>query len=205
MSQYAITIPANGSVVTQLTGRFRYTFVRAASQPFQMSLNYGATWTTRRRNDRDENLYPAVERILFRALNGVGSNVEIEASESPIAGQDTEVTGAIQNEISNNVATNLATVPLQFLKVGNVANPVALANAPLYFRWALLLAVKDLAGTVNAGDVKVGFQGGANQQPITLAPGDQYVLPIPVGAKVDFQNVWLKIANVNDGVVALYV
>lgn len=201
---YQVSIPANGTWQTQIVGAYNYCYIRAAAEPFQISYDAGQTWQTRYQNDQDKPVRKW-HGIQFRAYLGVAVDVTFDVGDSQFTSSAAEVTGSVSSELANNIAANIAVVPLQFAKVGNVANAVALANAALYFRWCLLIAVKDLAGTANAGDVKIGFQGGANQQPITLATGDQYVLPIPIGAKVDFQNVWLKIGIAGDGVVALYV
>ncbi len=200
-----VSIPANGTWVKVPVGDYIYFFVRAAASPFDVSFDGGRTWSTRYVNDQDKPPGPRPNSINFRAYLGVGVDVTFEVGNSQFTAQSTAVTGNITAATTNNIADNAAVVPLQFAKVGNVANPLPLANAVLYFRWCLIIAVKAVAGTSNAGDVKIGFGADANQQPITLAPGDQYVLPIPVGAKVDFQNVHLAIATAGDGVVALYV
>ena len=120
-------------------------------------------------------------------------------------------TTSVSNAVNTaSVITNILTscteaVPAQFLKTGNVGGPQALAGAPSYFRWALVMGFKDLAGTPNAANVKLGYAAAANQQPITIAPGDIFALPIPDGCKVNFQNLYLAITNAGDGLVVLFV
>lgn len=199
-----ISIPANGAIVQVSVGTYKYVLVREAANPFFVSYDFGLTWIKRSKNDRDETS-GKTERVYCKAYAGVAVDVTIETSTSPISAQDTVVTGAVASYISNDIANCVAVIPLQFAKVGNVANPVPLANAALYFRWALVIAQRDLAGAANTNNIKLGVGAAANQQPIVLAPGDQYVLPIPTGAKADFQNWHLAIADVGDGVVVIYV
>lgn len=197
-----VSIPANAPV--QITvGRYSYCYFRVASNPFEASFDNGNTWAQYKQNDQVRPTLPT-ERIYLRPLNGNASDVTVETGTARFEAQDTQVTGSIASTLSNNIANCVAFVPLQLVKTANAGAAVALANAVTYFRWCLLIAQKDMAGTANVGNVNIGFAGAANQQPILLAPGDQYVLPIPVGAKCDFQNVWLKTANNGDGVVAIY-
>lgn len=108
---------------------------------------------------------------------------------------------AIINDINY---CKLAT-PLELLKTTTVAaSPVAIASTQTFFRFALLMGCKALDGTLNTGVVKVGASATASQQPITINPGDTYVLQAPVGAKFDFQSWYLAVASDNDGVVAIY-
>ncbi len=197
-----VSIP-NNQAVQVTVGRYLYCYFRSATQPFEASFDNGNTWAVYKQNDQVRPQFPT-ERIYLRPYQGNASDLTIDTGTARFEAQDTALTGSVSTALANNIATNVAFVPLQFIKTANIGAAVKLTAAATYFRWCLLIAQKDMDGDANAGNVNIGFAGGASQQPIVLAPGDQYVLPLPTGAKVDFQNVWLKVANNGDGVVAIY-
>lgn len=197
-----IDIPANGGVIQVLVGDYRYFFVRTAANEFRVSFD-GNTWETFKQNDQTEPRRKR-DKIYFKALNGVAVTVTFDVGDSKFTAQDTAVTSTALANVANDLTKCVEAVPAQFLKTGAIGARTAFAAVALYFRWAIVMAYKDKAGTVNVGNVQIGVSNALNEQPITLAPGDQYVLPIPTGAKVNFQNWFLSIANAGDGVVVLY-
>ena len=144
--------------------------------------------------------------ILFNAgATQVIADVSVSTEKINFASTAISSVVTTASSITNVLASCTEATPAQFLITGNIANAVAMANGETYFRWALVLGVKDLAGTLNAGNVKIGYAAAANQQPITIAPGDIFAIPIPDGGKVNFKNIYLAIANAGDGLVALFV
>jgi hypothetical protein len=95
--------------------------------------------------------------------------------------------------------------PQQFLVVGLTSDGVfPLIGVQKEFRYALVLGVKDLAGTANTGNVHLGLTNNSNEQPITIAPNDTYVLPMPPGAKGDFRDWYAVLDSDGDSLVIIY-
>ena len=107
--------------------------------------------------------------------------------------------------ITSTAIAATETVPGQFLKTTTAAAIVALQAASLYVRWCLIIAQKDLAGTANAGVVRLGTSIAANSQPWPLSPGDEFTVPIPDGSKLDLSKLFLSVATNGDGVTVLYL
>lgn len=199
-----VSIPAAG-VARQLVGSYQYFYVRTAASPFEVSFDNGNTWSVRYQNDQDKPTGLKSPVLAFRAIGGVAVELTFDVGNSQFTAQNATVTGAVTSTMANNIADNVAVIPLQFVKTNNVGAPVAFSAAALYFRWAFVIAQQDHAGTPNAANIRIGFSGAGNAQPIELAPGDQYEIPMPLGAKVNFQNLYLDVASNGDGVSVIYV
>lgn len=139
-------------------------------------------------------------QVYFKNTTATDITVRVYAGDLIARDQRKVFSGTVDASI---VAT--AGTPLQFLKTSTAAAaPVALSATALTFRTATVLAQKALDGTLNTGNVKLGFSAAADEQPIELAPGDQQVFEVPVGQEWDFQSLYLKVATNGDGVVVLY-
>lgn len=107
--------------------------------------------------------------------------------------------------IANGVDYCIPCTPVQILKtIAAAATAEKLSATQKYFRQAILVAKKDLAGTDNTGAVYLGRSSAANEQPIVIQPGGSYVLEPPNGAKFDLSDWYLDADTNDDGVVILY-
>lgn len=115
------------------------------------------------------------------------------------------VTSVVSSAISNEITTCIAATPSQLLKTMLAADaPSPLAAVQTYFRKAIVYGVNTLAGVANTGSVYIGPSAAANQQPIEIAPGAEYVLEPPNGAKWNLADWYLDVGTNGDGVVVIY-
>lgn len=117
------------------------------------------------------------------------------------------VSNTVITGVTNTLANCAAATPSMLLKTANAADaPVALAASGTNFRWAWLLGVKDKKGTTNQGSVFIGASSASDEQPLEILPGASggILFPIPVGAKWDFHDWYLKVSNDGDGLVVIY-
>jgi len=107
--------------------------------------------------------------------------------------------------IANDIQCCIYDKPVQALITMAAGDPPGpMASLPTYYRWALLYGFKSESGTNNVGTVKVGWNSGANKQPIAVAPGGLVVIEAPLGAKWNLQDLYMDVANDDDGVVIVY-
>ena len=107
--------------------------------------------------------------------------------------------------LANGINYCVPCQPEQFATTTLIATgPTPIAASQTYFRKATILAKKALAGTANTGNIQLGPSGTASEQPYTLGPDDEITLEPPLGAKWDFQDWYITVANDNDGVVVIY-
>lgn len=93
----------------------------------------------------------------------------------------------------------------QFLKTTTVADgPTQLSAVPLNYHNASIIAQKGLDGTANAGTVKLGYSASASEQPLELEPGDERTFRAPAHGRGDLSQLYLTVANDDDGVVVVY-
>lgn len=94
--------------------------------------------------------------------------------------------------IASNLNACVPNTPGQFTVVGVVNQTVQFSLTRLYFRQAIIIATP-----ANVGPVLIGFSSvvGSLEQPISLAPGDSYVLQPVVGEKWNFQDLYLSGAS----------
>lgn len=119
--------------------------------------------------------------------------------------KDASVPNVVLSAVTNSISNCIAAIPAQFLKTHNTGAASALTGAQTYFRKAVVIAKKTLAGTtLNAGNVYLGFSSATNEQLIELEPGGEYVFEPPSGAKWNFQNLYLKVLTNGDGVIVYY-
>jgi hypothetical protein len=85
------------------------------------------------------------------------------------------------------------------------AGPTQFSTTQLEFRYAIVTALKTLAGGANTGVVKIGPSANVSEQPIALNPGDSYALPTAPGAKFDFRDWYFAVATNADGLVVQYI
>ena len=205
-------LPANGSVVSQPVGVFKYLIVRTAANPFQISFD-GSYFEDAKQNDKwdKSSRIPAYEKIYLRAKDGVGETVSLVFDTKPFSNQDTVITGTITANIAsvtadlaNDIANCVAGTPGQFFVASVVGAPSQFVGATLYCRWAMIMGCKDVAGTPNTGNVKVGVSGVVGGQPLVITPGASVVIPQPAGAKMDLKLWYLSIANAGDGIAVIY-
>jgi hypothetical protein len=107
--------------------------------------------------------------------------------------------------LANGINYCIPCRPLQFAATTTIAaGPTPITAAQTYFRKATILAKKAVAGTANSGNIQLGPSATASEQPYTLAPDDEITLEPPLGAKWDFTDWYITVANDNDGVVVIY-
>lgn len=202
-----ITIPASGKFEVIVDCRV-FTCLSATAE-FKLQLG---NRTKQLMNAGQSTGGPASQvfhRITFYNLTASVCDVTFYAGLDPYVPQNVvNNTITATATISNSLTGCVEATPAQFLKPSSTpGTPVKLTAAQTYFRKATIKAVKTLDGlsaTANAGDVVIGASATASQQPITLAPGDEYTIEAPVGAKYDFRNWYLDVANSGDGVVVIY-
>jgi len=108
--------------------------------------------------------------------------------------------------IINDIAYCKRGAPAQFVVNANVTDgPKQFSATQKEFRYAIVTALKTLAGGANTGAVKIGASANASEQPISLNPGDAYVLPWAAGAKFDFRDWYFAVANDGDGLVLQFI
>lgn len=198
-----IQIPPDDVPQVILLGAFRYLLIKVASQPFLLSFDRGSTFQLVSQNMNF--VRPDSDRIIVKAYGGSASTVTLFYGMEPVTSQDTVVTSVGDSNLVNNLAKCAEIVPGQILKTMNVGAPQSFVGVATYYRWAIIQAQKSFAGAANAGNVRIGVSAAANSQPIELAPGDTYALQVPTGAKVNFQNWYLSVANNGDGITVLYL
>ena len=82
--------------------------------------------------------------------------------------------------------------------------PVRLTNGSVKFTRAWITGNK-AAQTANTGTVYIGAASGDGNQSIGIATGARMELFAPPGFHLDFFNIWLDVANANDGVAIEYI
>lgn len=107
--------------------------------------------------------------------------------------------------LSSPVASASEALGNQFVKVPAINTVTALSAGQLFVSWVLLIAKQGFAGALNAGAVGVGWSNAANAQPLVMNPGDQWVIPVRVGGKVDLAKLFMVTANAGDGLVVMYI
>jgi hypothetical protein len=87
-----IDIPASGAPVTTVLGVFKYLAIRSADVAFQISFD-GAYWQNAKQNDRWDKRQqaPLLEKVFFKALNGLAATVTLDFDTRPLGAQDTAV------------------------------------------------------------------------------------------------------------------
>jgi hypothetical protein len=128
----------------------------------------------------------------YRALHGGAPTAPAPASAAPAGSSPGSRRGTIPGK------------PAQITVLGDTARPVPFRSSPINFSWALILATSK-GGTANTGNVRIGVSPTPGELPITLAPGDQYEMPLPPGMTNDFQNWFLEVDTAGDGIVVIYV
>ena len=108
--------------------------------------------------------------------------------------------------IANDINCCVGSVPVQLLKTKAAAAsvPEAITATRNYFRQAILIGKKALAGTDNASAVYLGFSSAAAEQPIVIDPNGTYVLAPANGEKWNLADLYLDTDADGDGVVIIY-
>jgi len=86
----------------------------------------------------------------------------------------------------------------------STAGPTAFSSVVLNCRRAKVLGKKAIAGTANAGAIKIGLSATAANQPISLAPDAELELEAAPGGRLDLSNWYFTVASSGDGVVVIY-
>jgi hypothetical protein len=204
-NEISVSIPANGVSVV-VVGEASVFFCIATNGTFKVRPDNRDRVTVSQAGKKFGNpgAHP-FNKLTFYNSTAAVVTATVWVGEEEYSDQNTTVTNSVSTTFGNDIANCIDAVPSQFLKISNAAAaPVALAAAGTKFRWALLLGCKAQDSTANAGSVFVGALGGAGQQPIEVFAGTAYVLPVPQGAKWDFGNWFLKVANDGDGLVVIY-
>jgi len=110
------------------------------------------------------------------------------------------------NALANDINYAVHTPAQQALATANATTPTAFPSAGTdkYFRKAIIIAVKDLAGTVDTTDVKIGTSIAASSQPLVITKGTSYILEAPTGSKFRFDQWFFVTGTTGDGIVVIY-
>ena len=171
-------IPANGQLVQESVGAFKFFIIRNATNAFQYSFD-AQTWRDGLKNDKDQ---PASNtgKVFFRASNATAATVTFETSQTPLQAQDTA-----QSNASTFALANLG------IKVGAAAAgglPACDANGYLQITDAMALLVsgknagrprQTIIFSVSSGTLNVltPDSGGGNNYVFMSIPAGQ-VIPL---------------------------
>lgn len=208
IQDYSITLAAGAQTTVRARGTLLVCKSATAEFYFRPSgraertMNAGGRFGAASTNPRNYWTY-----INFRNASGASNTIEfISADEAVEIALTVEATNTVlPTSISNEITACIAATPVQILKTSTAAAaPVALTAAQTYFRKAIVYGVNTLAGVANTGSVYIGPSATASQQPIEIAPGAEYVLEPPNGAKWNLADWYLDVGTNGDGVVVIY-
>lgn len=210
MTPITITIPAataTGNGITNYSARGRYFLTKATTGEFLVQTDFGQTFDFLNPGEGFGNdNSPTFKKLFFSNAGGTAITVTFYASMTPIRTPDASITSTIN--VSASITNTLALCALESegqmqITVATAGTAVAFAAAGTYFRRAIIIAQKSLSRTSNTGNVYIGI-GSANQ-PIALAPGNQYEIEADTGAKRDFGSWFVNADDDGDGISVLYV
>lgn len=87
--------------------------------------------------------------------------------------------------------------------VAATGTPERLSSVDIWTRGFTLYGLS-AARTANVGNVWAGPVSTDNTQPVLIMPNDAVVFPVPNGDYVNLKDIYIDVANANDGVVCTY-
>ncbi len=110
------------------------------------------------------------------------------------------------NAIGNDINFAIHTPAKQAVATATLATPTAWpsSGSDQYFRKAIVIGAKDLAGTGNTSAVKIGTSIAASSQPLSIATGTNFTIEAPTGSKYRFDQWFFVTATTGDGIVVIY-
>jgi hypothetical protein len=138
-------------------------------------------------------------RRMIQILKSIGKRIHGFVVLWRLAMTEQELLGALATKERAEETT-----PAQFTKtVSDVNVPEALTATETFFRWAVVIG-KKAARTANADRVYLGVTSTNNEQAYEIKPKETITINAPPGQKMDFQNWYLDVETVGDGVIVLY-
>jgi hypothetical protein len=206
-TEISVTIPAavNGKPgVFVLPGNVRYFQAITLTAAYRVRFGIGEMSVNDVGDGFGSSDSPVYTGVVFLNDSGVAIDTTVYTGISP----STRATTALSKSITATATIgNDETVPAQFA-VNNAApggTAKALAAAQVFASWVMLVAVKDESRTANAGNVYVGMSNVASKQPFQMVPGDEFILPVRTGKKIDLSKVFFSVDTAGDGLVVLYL
>ena len=194
----AVTIPANGETYLNITGNSFH--VKEADDTFEMAFNDGDYFAIEAGLGFQLPGEDYFQKLSFR--NTSGSDIAIVIYVSSLIVLDNRLvqpiapTITVNSELVNDLTSCIKVAPTVDSRTAVIATPGRLAGSANTFFRKVLVKAKDS----NTDNVTLGISATASDRPITLAPGDEYFIEVPVGCKQDLYDWFIGVAVDNEGV-----
>ncbi|MEI9961339.1 MAG: hypothetical protein WDM76_09515 [Limisphaerales bacterium] len=196
MREFTLTL-ASGEARVVTTGGGRVLSVKTCDYPITATFNSAEPHTI-----KAGTVFPydgEIKNVGLLNPNSSPVTINFFVGSEPINFLANDQTAAIISSLPDAVEA----IPATFGATNGGGAASQFKSTQTFYRWAVVIALKDAAGTENTESVFIGI--GASSQPIEILPGQTWILPVPTGGKVDFRKWYLSVTVAGDGIQVIYL